>query len=85
MWRDQVNDVLKAFSFAAWISHALCIVEIDDDVKSEIEKWPRKFEQAYKWGICYLLIDSTGHKSGAENDKKNESNTLSGVQGQSDD
>jgi predicted ATP-dependent endonuclease of OLD family len=25
-----------------------------------LEKWPREFEQAYKWTICYLLMAPRG-------------------------
>ena len=42
------------------------IVETNDNNKTDqkdprvIEKWPREFEQAYKWTICYLLMAPRG-------------------------
>lgn len=44
------------------------------------EKWPRKFEQAYKWIICYLLMALSGLYYGAENEKKNATYTFTVVQ-----
>ena len=46
------------------------------------QKWPRKFEQAAKWKICYLLKAPVGLNHGAEDGEKNEAKTLSGVQSQ---
>ena len=46
------------------------------------QKWSWKFEQAAKWKICYLLKAPVGLNHGAEDGKKNETETLSGVQSQ---
>lgn len=47
-----------------------------------LQKWPRKFEQAATWGICYLLKAPARLSRGAEDSKKNETEALNGIQGQ---
>ena len=41
------------------------------------------FNKPNKWRICHLLMALPGHKYGAENGKKNETDTLGDVQSQS--
>ena len=49
----------------------------------EKEKWRRKIGHAFKWKICYQVAPDDGPKQGADNGKRNKTETLGDLQSKS--
>lgn len=47
------------------------------------EKWRRKIGHAFKWKICYQVAPDDGPKQGADNGKRNKTETLGDLQSKS--